>query len=161
MAPQEMPTEGERGPARLLQNALLKDGERKPKVLPLKGKHMPEALLARDAECRGEALRQGCHKLDVPSRADQTEESLVTWDPGGKPAEEEIVKTKGPVEAMDTAPGINAHNKNDVAGINETKETWPHQNQSEGGTSDIGNHAPLPIFHHPVLSSRNPPVFRP
>ena len=56
MAPQEMqmPTEGERGPAQLLQNALLKDGERKPKVLPPKGKHimMPEVLLLRESARR-------------------------------------------------------------------------------------------------------------
>jgi hypothetical protein len=48
MAPQEMPTEGERGSARLLQNTLLKDGGRKPKALPSKSKHMPEALRVSD-----------------------------------------------------------------------------------------------------------------
>lgn len=40
------------------------------------------------------------------------EQRLVTWDPGGEPAGEEIVKTKGPVKA----------NKNNVAGTrNKTR----------------------------------------
>jgi len=37
---------------------------------------------------------------------------LVAWDPGGKPAGDEIVETKGPVEANENnAVGIDTHNK--------------------------------------------------
>ena len=109
-----MPTEGERGSARLLQHAL-QEGGRKPKALPPKGKHMPEALLPRDVERRGgrEAIRQDWRKLDAPSRADRTEGRA----PGSrrKAAGEEIVEAKGPVEAMDTAAGIVAHNVKTLA----------------------------------------------
>jgi len=60
----------------------------------------------------------------VLSQADQTEESLVAWDPGGKLAEEEIVETKGPVEAMDTAPGIDTHNKNEAQLLKYRLKAW-------------------------------------
>jgi len=40
------------------------------------------------------------------------------WDPGGKPPRE---KSKRPVEAIDIAPGIDAHKQN--------KNTWPCKSQ--------------------------------
>jgi hypothetical protein len=47
------------------------------------------------------------HDEDVQS----TWEGVAPWDPRGKPAGEEIVEGQGPVEAMDIAMGIVAHNK--------------------------------------------------
>jgi len=61
-------------------------------------------------------------------------------DPGG-PAGERINKSKGPVETK----------KNDMAGIeahNKASKTWPHQNQSEGGTIHEGTATHLLHVHH-------------
>jgi len=51
---------------------------------------------------------------------------LVAWDPGGKPAREEIVETKGPVEV----------NENDTVGIDTCNRT-PRSSQS-GNTTTRG-----------------------
>ncbi len=69
---------------------------------------------------------------------------MVTWDPGGKLAREEIVETKGPVEAK--AVGIDTRSKT-------RKKPWPCKSQVSQVTPPRGvNHAPY-LAHAFVVPS--------
>ena len=101
-------------------SAMVEDGEM---ARLCEGQHCHESENLSVTKTRANAGAQGaatnlmrCHKRTGEGR-------LVTWDPGGKPAGEKIVETKGPIEA----------NKNDAAGIdthNKTrKKPWPYKSQ--------------------------------
>ena len=89
-------------------------------------------------------------------------EGTGPWDPGGGPAGERILNSKRPTEAMDIAPGIDAHNKSDTAGIdtcNNNKENLvatktsqrPHPTTST--TNQRRTFTPLPSPHPTVEES--------
>jgi len=52
-----------------------------------------------------------------------TWEGAAPWDPGGRLPREQTLDSKGPIEAMDIAPGIDAPQHNDTAGIDAHKKT--------------------------------------
>ena len=108
-------------------------------ALPRKCKHTVDALLQRGPD-------GGEREPDWPTRklsckdVLSTWESVAPWDPGGQ-AGERINKSKGPVETKkNDMTGIEAHNK--------ASKTWPHQNQSEGGTIHEGTATHLLHVHH-------------
>ena len=74
-----------------------------------------------------------------------TRQGPSPWDLGGRPPREQHFKLKRPVEAMDIAPGIDAH----------TKETWSQKNKSAGTTStrrpQTSSLFILVPFHRPEL----------
>jgi len=84
--------------------ALLQDSGRRPKALP------PECEHEHCAMPQG-SPNKGKGEHGVPPQRDLDEGALATWDPGGKPARKDTIESKGPVEAMDAAPGIVTHKK--------------------------------------------------
>ena len=84
--------------------ALLQDSRHRPKALPLEHKHERRAM-PQGSPNKGKGER------GAPPQRDPDEGALATWDPGGKPAKKDTIESKGPVEAMDVAPGIVAHKK--------------------------------------------------
>ena len=105
MSPQGMPTEDKLRPVQLLRKASLKSGEHRPKALPRKGRHMPEAPLPHKDKHEIEVLPQGSPNkggrrggreapwqgrgtLDAPSRADGIEGRLATRNLGKGPVRE-------------------------------------------------------------------------
>ena len=141
------------------------------KALPQKGERNAEALSRKRKPERPEALPPGgerkCGMMpqgnsnkaqrepDRLSREPSREEVLSTqegpgpWDPRGPPGER-ITGERGPVEAK----------KTDAAGIVAHKKNLAMQKRSQSnGDSNSSSHAPLPISHRPMLSSRIPLVF--
>ena len=159
-----------------LQNHERKHAHKPPlEVLPQKGKHDIKILLTGKGKC-AEALpqdrgptpkalpperklgvdmllqgspKEGKSKCDAPLQRDPNKGALATWDPGGKPPIEDLLKLKGPVEAKDIAPGIVAHKKiPGYAELNQSASTIPK--------SQPRTFIPFSIRHLGLLSSRSP-----
>ena len=100
-------------------------------------------------------LRGPSHKA-VPS----TWEGAAPWDPGGRPPRERTLKSKGPVEAMNTAAGIDAPQRNVALGIIAHKKTpgcaESNQSASTIPKSQPRTFIPFSIRRPGLLSSRSP-----
>ena len=87
-------------------------GKRKAKAIQQKVERNPEALSRKRELKRPEALPpDGERERGTTPQGNPNEGALVAWDPGEKPAREDTVDLKGPVEAMDIAAGIDARNE--------------------------------------------------
>jgi hypothetical protein len=153
--------------------ALLQKGEHNPKALsrkrelercPDKGEREPVWL-------PGEAPRADKGAVDMPPREPPHEAVLSTWegrgpwDPGGRPLRKYIAKSKGPVEAVDIAPGIDAHSTNDrrqrrppakKPGHMQKSVKWHRQHEQP---RTLGRIPIFPIHRPGLLSSRSLFVF--
>ena len=161
----EMPLREGKGEPDALPQAL--PGKRKlgpPEAPPQRGRHNSKVLPPDgERECgttpqgnpnEGDCepswpLRELSHKA-MPS----TWEGAAPWDPGGRLPRERTLNSKGPVEAMDIAPGIDAPQHNDTAGIDAHKKTqknlaarrvsqrrhYQHQKQSRTCTHPPSSH---------------------
>jgi hypothetical protein len=96
----------------------LPPGERMVKAMPQKVERNPEALSRKRELKRPEALPpDGERERGTTPQGNPNEGALVAWDPGEKPAGEDTVDSKGPVEAMGIAAGIDAPQRNVTPGI--------------------------------------------
>jgi len=167
-----------------------REGEREadkppPEALPQKGKHNPEALSCKrkvehpeapppDGEREHGTMPQGTPKEGTckpssPSRQPSHDVVLSTWegpgpwDPGGGPAGERTIDSKGPVEAMNTTPGTVAHNKTTRRAstpARKQRRTWSHQKPVRGHTTSTTNHhAPVPHPSPQAIVIEKPIIF--
>jgi len=148
----EMPSTGKGERA----EALPQDSGRTPKVLP------PEYKLEVDALPQG-SPNKGKSARDAPPQRDPSVGALAIWDPGGRPLRERTLEPKGPVEAMNIAPGIDAPQQNVAPGIVAHKKTPGcaelNQSASTIPKSQPCTFIPFSIRRQGLLSSRSPFVF--
>jgi len=106
--------------------------------------------------------QSGCD-VDALPRGNPNEGALLIWDPGGRPPGEGIIGEKGPVETNKSDCGQrHPPTKTNTARIVACNKKPPSHAEvgSEGGTtSNRQGHAPLPIHHRHVPSSRSQCVF--
>ena len=116
----------DRGFSESRPEALPQDSERRPKVLfKVARTRVTVSLIGHEVETPSKKSKAG--RAGVTPRPERNEGVLANWDPGGRLTGLRVLNSKSPVEA----------NKNDAAVIdarNETRKSWPDQDQSEGGT---------------------------
>ena len=156
--PEALPQKGERNPEALSQERECERARRgakcKPKVAAPARKGEREhakALPPEDERKRGATPQgnpnEGDREPSRPSRASSHEDVLSTWkgpgpwDPGGRLLREHASESRRPVEAMDTAAGIVACNKKNLA--------VQKSSQSNG----TGNKTTTHLGHTPISPS--------
>jgi len=147
------------------QEALLQKGKCNTKALSQKCKleHCPNEDKRKSVQLLQEAPQQDKGTLemlpqnhqckhDATLQGNPSVSALSIWDPGGRLPSDDIVESKGPVEAMDIVLGIVAHKKTPgCAELNQSASTIPK--------SQPHTFISFSIRRLGLLSSRSPFVF--
>jgi len=126
--------------------------ERRPNEGERKSVRLPREAPRRDEGALEMPPQNHQREHDATPQGNPSVGALSIWDPGGRLPGDDIVESKGPVEAMDIAPGIVAHKKTPgCAESNQSASTIPK--------SQPHTFIPFSIRRPGLLSSRSPFVF--
>jgi len=143
------PNKGEREPAK----APPPEGERERGTTqrrgPTDGQRRPEAR-PQGSPNEGEHEPNWAPREISREKVPSTWEGAALWDPGGRPPGDDIVELKGPVEAMDITPGIDAPQQNVAPGNRRPQENpGCAEVESSQSASTIPRSKPRTCTHPP------------